>query len=86
MRAGLQLTHYNYMFDDSALIFNPTSPLYWKFSVRWNSNGTAFMAIPYVQWKYKYSPALTFSTGIQNAELHRQLRPNQHAFGQQWHW
>lgn len=65
MRAGLQLTHYNYMFDDSALNFNPTSPLYWKFSVRWNSNGTAFMAIPYVQWKYKYSPALTFSTGIQ---------------------
>ena len=65
MRAGLQLTHYNYMFDDSALNFNPTSPLYWKFSVRWNSNGTAFMAIPYVQWKYKYSPALTLSTGIQ---------------------
>lgn len=65
MRAGLQLTHYNYMFDDSALNFNPTSPLYWKFSVRWNSNGTAFMAIPYVQWKYKYSPAVTFSTGIQ---------------------
>jgi len=65
MRAGLQLTQYNYMFDDSALNFNPTSPLYWQFSVRWNSNGTAFMAIPYVQWKYKYSPALTFSTGIQ---------------------
>ncbi len=65
LRAGLQLTQYYYMFADSALNFNPTSPLYWKFSVRWNSNGTAFMAIPYVQWKYKYSPALTFSTGIQ---------------------
>lgn len=65
MRAGLQLTQYYYMFDDSALNFNPTSPLYWKFSVRWNSNGTAFMAIPYVQWKYKFSPALTLSTGVQ---------------------
>lgn len=65
MRAGLQLTQYYYMFADSALNFNPTSPLYWKFSVRWNSNGTAFMAIPYVQWKYKFSPALTISTGVQ---------------------
>ncbi|MFZ9431892.1 MAG: carboxypeptidase regulatory-like domain-containing protein [Bacteroidia bacterium] len=65
MRAGVQLTQYYYMFADSALNFNPTSPLYWKFSVRWNSNGTAFMAIPYVQWKYKFSPAFTISTGVQ---------------------
>ncbi len=65
MRAGIQLTQYNYSFEDSSLNFNPTSPLYWKFSVRWNSNGTALMAIPYVQWKYKFSPAFTISTGVQ---------------------
>ena len=65
MKIGVQATQYNYTLVDSALNFNPTSNLFWKFSTRWNSNGTAFMLIPYVQWKYKYSPAFTISTGIQ---------------------
>jgi hypothetical protein len=81
MRAGLQLTQYYYMFADSALNFNPTSPLYWKFSVRWNSNGTAFMAIPYVQWKYKYSPALTLSTGVQMQSYTVNYDPNNTPLG-----
>jgi Carboxypeptidase regulatory-like domain len=65
MKIGVQATQYNYTLVDSALNFNPTSNLFWKFSTRWNSNGTAFMLIPYVQWKYKFSPAFTISTGIQ---------------------
>ena len=81
MRAGLQLTQYRYMFDDSALNFNPTSPLYWKFSVRWNANGNAFMAIPYVQWKYKFSPAFTISTGVQMQSYKVQYDPNNTPLG-----
>ncbi|MCX8483598.1 MAG: carboxypeptidase regulatory-like domain-containing protein [Bacteroidia bacterium] len=81
MRAGLQLTQYRYMFDDSALNFNPTSPLYWKFSVRWNANGNAFMAIPYVQWKYKFSPAFTISTGVQMQSYTVQYDPNNTPLG-----
>lgn len=76
MRAGIQLTQYNYMFEDSSLNFNPTSPLYWKFSARWNANGTAFMAIPYVQWKYKFSPTFTISTGVQMQSYTVNYDPN----------
>ncbi|PHX92527.1 MAG: hypothetical protein CK532_02750 [Flavobacteriales bacterium] len=65
IRAGIQATEYRFTLLDSGLNFNPDKPLFWKFSTRWNANGNAFMLIPYVQWKYKFSPAITLSAGIQ---------------------
>ncbi len=77
LRAGLQLTQYFYTFQDSNLNFDKSDPtLFNKFSVRWNANGTGFMAIPYVQWKYKVSSLLTISSGVQMQSFTVTYDPN----------
>lgn len=82
MKLGVQLTQYFYLFADSNYNFDKTSPLYDKFSIRWNSQGTGLMAIPYIQWKYKVSKDLTISSGVQMMSYTVSYDPNKAPFDQ----
>lgn len=68
MRYGMQITQYFYSFHDSGRNFDyadtGVNGKYWKWFTRWNSEGTGLLIQPYVQFKWRASPKLSFSTGV----------------------
>lgn len=64
LRYGLNISLQNYRFRDSALNFDTTSPLYDKWSIRWNSDGTGLQVLPYAQIKWQATKKLNISGGL----------------------
>jgi hypothetical protein len=60
-KAGIIASFFQFQFTDSAK-FDP-NPLK-KFRVRANASSSFVIIQPYIQWKYKLSEFLTFSTGL----------------------
>lgn len=64
LRYGLQVTHYGFSFHDSGRNFDfMDTARYWKWSKRWNSDGTGLLLMPYVQAKWRIG-AWTVSGGL----------------------
>lgn len=64
-RYGIQLTAYNYLFQDSARNFDYMDTAnYWKWFTRWNAKGHALMSMPYIQTKWQPNNKMVLSAGL----------------------
>ena len=64
-RFGVQLTAYNYLFQDSARNFDFMDTVnYWKWFTRWNAKGSALMTMPYIQTKWQPNNKMVVSAGL----------------------
>lgn len=62
---GLIITHSRYNFNDSSRIFNfLDTQNYWKWSLKWNSEGKSTLVQPYIQAKYKINNNLVLNFGL----------------------
>lgn len=66
LKYGIQYRRYFYTYFDSGLNLNPNLSNYWTWSTRWNAIGTGDMLIPYIQWKKRWTRALTTVAGVQS--------------------
>ena len=61
IKYGVNFDFYTYNFLDSALVEELVSDV---FQVRWDAQGTAVLAQPFIQWKWKPNNRITVNTGL----------------------
>lgn len=65
LKYGAQFTQYFYNFYDSSRNFDTSDKAkYWKYFLRWNSEGRSTLMQPYVQALFKINSRLTMSLGL----------------------
>ena len=58
IKSGFNIDRYQYIFKDSVRVAQ------YRFETRLNTNSSAFLLRPYIQWKFTVSPKLVINTGL----------------------
>lgn len=65
VRVGFNIDYFRWIMTDSVRSsLDDSSAWYNKWDRRWDSNASAFLIQPYVQWRYKLTNALSLNAGI----------------------
>ena len=64
IKAGVVVEQFFFSYQDSTWIFDSTQADYHQWRVRWNSEASAQLLQPYVQWKHRTDNGLTVTAGI----------------------
>jgi hypothetical protein len=64
IKFGIVAQQFNFSFQDSSWIFDSTQADVGQWRVRWNSEMSAQLLEPYIQWKHKTDNGLTITAGL----------------------
>jgi len=64
INAGINTDLYVFNFQDSVININEGTSGYWTWKTRWNTNESGVLIQPFIQWRYKISDRMVFTTGI----------------------